>query len=93
MTRDPRTRYPGHPRNGWSVNELARKTGASPRSIINWTSESRAAYLDRASTRGEKIRALRAEGLSMRAIAARLGCSVGTVHRHIHAEQARPASA
>lgn len=69
-----------HPRNGWSVRELAKKTGVSPRSIINWTSEPREDYLNRAEKRRRKIRELREDGLSMRAIAAEVGCSVGTVH-------------
>lgn len=69
-----------HPRNGWSVRELAEKAGVSPRSIVNWTSEPREAYLNRAEERRQKIRGLRETGLSMRAIAAEVGCSVGTVH-------------
>lgn len=72
---------PHHPRNGWTVKELAAKTGASPRSVVNWTSEPREDYLRRGHERAEKIRELRAEGLTMRAIAERLNCSVGTVHR------------
>lgn len=73
-----------HPRNGWSVRELAKKTGVSPRSIINWTSEPREDYLNRAEQRRRKIRELREDGLSMRAIAAELGCSVGTVHNALN---------
>ena len=69
-----------HPRNGWSVRELAKKTGVSPRSIVNWTSEPRDDYLSRAQARRAKIRQLRSEGLSMRAIAKELNISVGTVH-------------
>ncbi|MCV7653406.1 helix-turn-helix domain-containing protein [Micrococcus luteus] len=37
-----------------------------------------------AAARHERIRALRAEGLSMRAIAAKEGVTVGTVHYAIH---------
>ena len=69
-----------HPRNGWSVRELAKKTGVSPRSIVNWTSEPREDYLNRAQARRAKIRQLRSEGFSMRAIAKELNISVGTVH-------------
>lgn len=75
-----------HPRNGWSVRELAEKTGASPRSIINWTSEPREAYLNRAEQRRQKIRELRKTGLSMRDIAEEVGCGVGTVHRALEEE-------
>lgn len=73
-----------HPRNGWSVRKLAEKTGASPRAIISWTSEPREVYLARANEKRELVRKLRSEGMSMRAIAAEIGCSVGTVHRYVH---------
>lgn len=82
--RDPRTRYPEHPRNGWSVRELAEKTGASPRSIANWTSEPREIYIARAHEKRDRIQALHDKGLTMRAIAKEVGCSVGTVHRYVH---------
>nr|AAR85894.1 putative theta replicase [Rhodococcus sp. B264-1] len=68
------------PRNGITVRELAERTGVSTASIIRWTSEPREAYLSRAQQRREKIRELRGTGMSMRAIANELGCSVGTVH-------------
>ena len=77
-----------HPRNGWTVRELAEKTGASPRAIISWTSEPREDYLARADEKREKIQTLRAEGLSMRAIAKQVGCSVGLVHRYVHEDVA-----
>jgi transposase len=69
-----------HPRNGISIKDLALRTGSSTASIERWTSEPRESYLDRAQQRREKIRELRRTGLSMRAIAAEVGCSVGTVH-------------
>ena len=68
------------PRNGLTVRDLAERSGASPSSIIRWTSEPREEYLSRAQQRHETIRQLRAEGMSMRAIAAQVGCTVGTVH-------------
>jgi DNA-binding NarL/FixJ family response regulator len=37
--------------------------------------------------RDKKIMKLRDQGMSVRAIAAELGCSVGTVHRVIQAEE------
>lgn len=76
-------RQTGATRNGWSVRELAEKTGASPRSIISWTSEPREKYLTRADEKRGRVQELRAKGLSMRAIAAEIGCSVGTVHRYV----------
>ena len=39
---------------------------------------------DRATYIPAQIQTLRASGMSMRRIAERLGCSVGTVHRHLH---------
>lgn len=68
------------PRNGLSVRELAARTGVSTASIIRWTSEPREVYLGRAEERQERIRQMRASGMTMRAIAAELGCAVGTVH-------------
>lgn len=76
-----------HPRNGWSVRELHEKTGAAKSSIIRWTSEPRADYLARAAEKRERVQELRAKGLSMRAIATEMGCSVGTVHRYVKEAQ------
>lgn len=73
----------GVQRNGWSVRELAAKTGRSTNTVIRWTSEPRAEYLARADEKRRIIRALRSRGLSMRAIAKQVGCSVGTVHRYV----------
>lgn len=68
------------PRNGKTAREVAEKTGLSVRTIMEWTAEPREAYLTRAEERRQKIRQLRNEGLSMRAIAQELNISVGTVH-------------
>ena len=68
------------PRNGKTAREVAEKTGLSIRTIMEWTAESRETYLSRAEQRRQKIQELRKTGLSMRAIAAEVGCSVGTVH-------------
>ena len=76
-----------HPRNGWSVRELHEKTGAAKSSIIRWTSEPRAEYIARADEKRARVQELRAKGLSMRAIAAEIGCSVGTVHRYVKEAQ------
>lgn len=75
-------RQTGATRNGWSVRELAEKTGASPRSIISWTSASREDYLAQANEKRTRVQELRAKGLSIRAIATKTGYSVGTVHRY-----------
>ncbi len=70
------------PRNGHTIREAAKLTGLTEQTIKRWTSEPREVYLNRAQQRLEQIRELRAtKGMSMRAIATELGCSVGTVHR------------
>lgn len=71
------------PRGGKSVRELAERTGFSTNTIIRWTSEPREDYLARAQGKRKRIQELRAQGLSMRAIATEVGCSVGTVHRYL----------
>lgn len=72
------------PRKGRTARELAEATGLSTRQIQNWTSEPREVYLARADEKRTEVLKLRAKGLSMRAIATQLGCSVGTVHRYVH---------
>ena len=72
------------PRKGRTARELAEATGLSTRQIQNWTSEPREVYLARADEKRTEALKLRAKGLSMRAIAGKIGCSVGTVHRYVH---------
>jgi len=67
-----------------SIRELADRTGLSPRTVARWTSEPREEYLSRAADRHRRIRQLRDQGMTMRAIAAELGVSVRTVHYAIH---------
>lgn len=78
------------PRNGRTVKEAAALTGLSTATIIRWTSEPRADYLARADEKRARVRELRGKGLSVRAIAAETGYSVGTVHRYV--KEAREAS-
>lgn len=67
------------PRNGRTIKEAAEITGLSERTIRRWTSEPREVWLAKAAQRREKIRALRAKGLTMREIAEIVGCSAATV--------------
>ena len=60
------------------------------RTIQRWTSEPRADYLARADEKRARVRELRGKGLTVRAIAAETGYSVGTVHRYV--KEAREAS-
>ena len=71
---------PTRARRKQTAAELAKRFGVTPRTIRNTVAEERNAYLSRAEQRRQKIRELRKTGLSMRAIATEVGCSVGTVH-------------
>lgn len=81
--------YARYPRNGRTARALAEKTGMSPRTAQRWTSEPREAYEARAVERRELIRELRGRGLTYRAIAAEVDCSIGTVHNALAAADAR----
>lgn len=78
------------PRNGKTLREVAEGTGMSIATIARWTSVPRADYLARADEKRARVRELRGKGLSVRAIAAETGYSVGTVHRYV--KEAREAS-
>lgn len=67
------------PRNGLTAAELARRTGKHITTIQRWTSEPREVYEARADERRRKIVEMRGRGMTMRAIAAELGVSVGLV--------------
>lgn len=67
-------------RRSKTARELARQFGVSPRTIQRAIAEPRADFEARAAQRHERVRELRTEGLSMRAIAAELDISVGAVH-------------
>ena len=76
--------YARYPRNGLTAREMAERVGKSARTARRWTSQERSVYLASVAERRERIRELREQGLSMRAIAAEVGCGVGTVHRALH---------
>lgn len=59
---------------------LAEKIGVSERTIKRYIAEPREQYESRVEARHDRIRELRAEGKSYRAIAAELNISIGTVH-------------
>ena len=75
--------YARYPRNGKTARELAERAGMSVRTAQRWTSEPREVFINRANEKRARVLELRAKGLSMRAIAAEIGCSVGTVHRYV----------
>jgi len=67
-----------------TAREVAEQLGVSPRTVRRFVAEPRAEYLTRAEQRRQQIRELREQGLSMRAIADEVGCSVGTVHNALN---------
>jgi transposase len=77
-------------RNGLTAAELARRTGKHITTIQRWTSEPREAYEARAEERRHKVVEMRKQGMTMRAIAAELGVSLGLVATYAkQAEQER----
>lgn len=75
---------PHVPRNGRTIREAAAITGLSESTIKRWTSKPRAEYLTQANEKRKRALELRAQGLSVRAIAARVGCSPAAAHRYIN---------
>ncbi|MGO1321140.1 helix-turn-helix domain-containing protein [Brevibacterium aurantiacum] len=63
-----------------TARELAARLGVNERTIRSYIAQPREEYLSEAEQRRLRIRELREKGLSMRTIAAEIGCSVGTVH-------------
>lgn len=70
----------GEDRQG-TIAETAEAAGVSERTVKKYTSKSRDEYLSAAEERRQRIRALAAEGMSYRQIAAEVGCGVATVSR------------
>lgn len=69
-----------HPiRRKYTAREMAERFNKTPQTIRNLMAEPRSEYEARASERHQRILELRAQGLSIRAIAAELGCSRGPV--------------
>ena len=85
--------YARYPRKGRTASEMAERAGKSVRTAQRWTSEPRETYLARAAKRHEKMRELRAKGLSLRAIAAELGCAASTVQRALKKDSTSPPQA
>lgn len=79
-------RHGGARRNGITYRTLLAagltQAEAKERGLV----EDREEYLGRAAERRDAVRKLRAEGMTIRAIAQQLGLSVGTVHRYAKAD-------
>lgn len=80
------TAQPTRARRGQTARELADRFGVSTRTIRRTVAEERSEFLSRAQQRRMRIRELRETGMSYRAIAAEVGCSVGTVHNALRRE-------
>lgn len=65
-----------------TAREIAQKFGISERTVRTMIAEPRDQYLARANTKREQVAALRAEGLSVRAIAEKLEISKSTAGRY-----------
>lgn len=63
-----------------TAREVAAQLGVSERTVRKFVAQPRDEYLAEAAERRVRIRAMRAEGLSMRKIAAKEGVTVGAVH-------------
>lgn len=72
---------------GLTAKEAGERVGRSARTIRRWTSEPREDFLARADEKRKRVRELRSQGLSIRAIANETGYSVGTVHRYVKEAQ------
>ncbi|MCH9729469.1 MAG: helix-turn-helix domain-containing protein [Actinomycetia bacterium] len=75
---------PTRARRKMTARELGERFNRSPRTIRRIIAESREDWLERTQSRYQQIREMRATGMSMRAIAAELGCAVSTVHRALN---------
>lgn len=71
-----------------TAREMAERLGVSERTIRRYVAEPRAEFDARTAARHNRIRELREEGKSMRAIAEELSISVGTVHYALNKETA-----
>lgn len=77
---------PTRAKRAQTARELASRFDVSTRTIQRTVSQPREEYLADAARR-ERIRAMRAKGLSMRTIAEREGVTVGAVHWAIHRDE------
>lgn len=71
-------------RRSQTAQELGERFNRSPRTVRRVIAEPREDYLTRAQQRRERIRELREQGMTYRAIAAEVGCSLSTVHTALH---------
>lgn len=67
-----------------TAREVAEQLGVSERTVRNFVAQPREEYLAEAAARHERIRAMRAEGMTMRAIAEREDVTSRAVHYAIH---------
>jgi hypothetical protein len=67
-----------------TAREVAEELGVSPRTVRRVVAQPRAEYLGEAEQRRQRIRAMRSQGMTMRAIANEEGIVVSAVHYALH---------
>lgn len=70
-------------RRQFTAREAAERLGVTTRTVQRLMAEPREQYLARANTKREQVATLRAEGLSVRAIAEKLEISKSAVGRYV----------
>lgn len=70
-------------RRQFTAREAAERLGVTTRTVQRLMAEPRDQYLARANAKREQVAALRAEGLSVRAIAEKLEISKSTAGRYV----------
>lgn len=78
------TSTPTRAKRTQTARELAERFGVSTRTIQRTVAQPREEYLAAAAQRRARIRSMRLEGMTMRAIAEREGITVGAVHYALH---------
>lgn len=76
-------------RRRFTAKEAAERLGVTPRTVQRLMAEPREQYLARANSKREQVAQLRAEGLSVRAIAEKLEISKSTAGRYVQEYEAQ----
>lgn len=77
-----------HPmRRERTAREVAAQLGVSERTVRRFIAQPRDEFMSDVQARRERIRELREQGLSYRAIADAVGCSIGTVHNALKRDE------
>jgi len=80
-------------RRQFTAREAAERLGVTTRTVQRLMAEPREQYLARANSKREQVAALRAEGLSVRAIAEKLEISKSAAGRYVQEYEAQQKAA